>query len=341
MPRPIREPPLSSSLVPAILRHARSRGLDVDALALRVGIPANAWLEEEVLAPAEAPEEMLHAVGRAAFEPEIALAVAAELRGGPCGRHALAEIAVRASATVGDALLLLARWVPLLHEGFAAALAVEDDAAEARWVLRTPRRPRGLGGHVHELALAHAVGSTRDGAADAEPTRVFFAHARPRHLDALKAFFGTKELAFGADESGFALPRRALEHPMRRRDALTVTALTPVVDAALGQRGVDASFADRVAKLVASSLPGPTSIDDIAGALSMSPRTLQRRLEHESTSFSDVLDAARLRASRGVLADPTVTLTEAAYRLGFADLATFTRAFKRWTGMPPGQWRRS
>jgi AraC-like DNA-binding protein len=323
------------------LRHARSRGLDVDALALRVGIPANAWLEEEVMAPAETPEELLHAVGRAAFEPDIALAVSAELRAGPKGRHALAEIAVRASASVGDALQLLARWVPLLHDGFEAALVVDGDAAEARWVLRTPHRPRGLGRHMHELALAHAVGATRDGAAEARPTRVFFGHARPRHLDALAAFFDTKELAFGGEESGFTVPRRVLEHPMRRRDALTAAAVTPVVEAALGQRGVGASFTDRVAKLVASSLPGPTNIDEIARALSMSPRTLQRRLEHESTSFSDVLDAARLRASRGVLADPRVTLTEAAYRLGFADLATFTRAFKRWTGMPPGQWRRS
>jgi AraC-like DNA-binding protein len=323
------------------LRHARTRGLDVNALALRVGVPANAWLEEEVMAPAETPEELLRAVGQAAFEPDVALAVAAELRAGPKGQHALAEIAVRASASVGDALQLLARWVPLLHDGFEAALVMDGGAAEARWVLRTPRRPRGLGRHMHELALAHAVGATRDGAAEARPKRVFFGHPRPRHLDALTTFFDTEELAFGAEESGFTLPRHALEHPMRRCDALTVTAVTPVVEAALGRRGVGASFTDRVAKLVASSLPGPTGVDEIARALSMSPRTLQRRLEHESTSFSDVLDAARLRASRCVLADPTVTLTEAAYRVGFADLATFTRAFKRWTGMPPGQWRRS
>ena len=73
----------------------------------------------------------------------------------------------------------------------------------------------------------------------------------------------------------------------------------------------------------------------------MSARTLQLRLEQEDTQFSEVLDRARLGVARGLLLDPGVALSEAAVRLGFADLATFSRAFKRWTGKPPGQWRRS
>ncbi len=72
----------------------------------------------------------------------------------------------------------------------------------------------------------------------------------------------------------------------------------------------------------------------------MSARTLQRRLEEEGTRFSEVLDRVRLEAARAALSDPDTTLTDVAYRLGFGDLATFSRAFKRWTGKPPGQWRR-
>ena len=68
---------------------------------------------------------------------------------------------------------------------------------------------------------------------------------------------------------------------------------------------------------------------------------MQRRLEQEQTRFSEVLDRARLQVAKRLLAEPRTTLAEVAYRLGFADLATFSRAFKRWTGMPPGQWRRS
>jgi AraC-like DNA-binding protein len=73
----------------------------------------------------------------------------------------------------------------------------------------------------------------------------------------------------------------------------------------------------------------------------MSPRTLQRRLELEGTTFSEVLDRARLEAARGLLADRDLPLAKVSARLGFSDVATFSRAFKRWTGMPPGQWRLS
>ncbi len=72
----------------------------------------------------------------------------------------------------------------------------------------------------------------------------------------------------------------------------------------------------------------------------MSTRTLQRRLDDEGTRFSDVLDTVRERLARSLLLDPSLTLAEVAYRTGFSDLATFSRAFKRWSGLPPGAFRR-
>ncbi|WP_373372209.1 AraC family transcriptional regulator ligand-binding domain-containing protein [Sorangium atrum] len=86
----------------------------------------------------------------------------------------------------------------LATEGRALAATVEEDAHEARWLLRTPRRPRGVGRYVHELALAHALHHVRAGAADLAPARVWFTHARPPDLAVLRAFFGTGAIAFGA-----------------------------------------------------------------------------------------------------------------------------------------------
>jgi len=73
----------------------------------------------------------------------------------------------------------------------------------------------------------------------------------------------------------------------------------------------------------------------------MSSRTLQRRLEREDTTFTEVLDGVREELARSLLPDHALSLAEIAYRIGFSDLATFSRAFKRWTGKPPGQFRRS
>jgi AraC-like DNA-binding protein len=340
MARPSKEPPIASSLVPAILRRAEARGLDVEALAWRFGLPPGAARLDEVTVAANVPEDLLHAVTRAASEPDTALLVTAELTS---RRHRLAELAVRASATVRDALERLARWAPLVHEGMEASLeeGAGAPATEGKLVLRTPRRPRGVGRHVHELALAYTLHQVRAGAGDVSPCRVWFTHPRPAELAPLRTFFGTSEIVFGCEDSGYAMPRAALDRVMRFADARTVETIAPLVDAEVASRPQLASFAARVGAHVASSLPAEADVADVARAMHMSARTLQRRLEQEQTRFSEVLDGARLAVARRLLANPSVTLTDVAFRLGFADLATFSRAFKRWTGQPPGQWRRS
>ena len=198
-----------------------------------------------------------------------------------------------------------------------------------------------MGRHVHELVLAHALHRVRVAVPDLAVSRVWFAHARPADLSATCAFFGTDDLAFGLEDSGFAVDRGSLERPMNAPDPRTVETIAPLVDAELEARPRGSSFAERVSTHVAASLPGSTDVTQVAQAMHMSARTLQRRLEQEQTRFTEVVDRARLDVARRLLADRSISLTDAAFRLGFADLATFSRAFKRWTGVPPGQWRRS
>jgi AraC-like DNA-binding protein len=335
MARPSKEPPISSPLVPAIVRRAGSLGVDLNALALRFELPADAAALDEITVAADVPEELLRAVARTGAGPGIALDVASEL---VARRLKLAELAVRATDTVRTALRALARWVPLVHEGLEAEL---EEAEAPRWVLRTPRRPRGVGAHVHELALAWALHHVRAGAGPVGAARVWFAHARPPELAAVHDFFGTIDISFGCEDSGLALARGELDRPMRLADAHSAGMLASLVDAELAARPQGSSLAARVEALVAASLPGCTDVDDVARAMRMSARTLQRRLEQEQTRFGEVLDRARLGVARRLLADRGLTMADVAARVGFSDVATFSRAFKRWTGQPPGQWRRS
>ena len=310
--------------------------MDVEALAWRFGLPADVMTREEATTAADVADELLRTVARLTSEPEVALRVATELTSRAL---TLEELAVKASASVRAGLGRLARWVPLLHEGLEASL--DEDAGEGRWVLRTPGRPRGVGRYVHEVALAHSFHQVRCGAVEVALSRVWFAHARPPELTPMRAFFGTDDLAFGCEDSGFALTRSELERPMRLADPRAVDTLAPLVEAELGARPRGASLTERVSTHLAGSLPEGADVAEVARAMHMSARTLQRRLEREETRFTEVLDRARLVVARRLLGDPGVALTDIAFRLGFADLATFSRAFKRWTGKPPGQWRRS
>ena len=71
----------------------------------------------------------------------------------------------------------------------------------------------------------------------------------------------------------------------------------------------------------------------------LSQRTLQRRLQEENSSFQQLLDETRRELAVQYLAQPDRSLLEIAYLLGFADPSNFFRAFRRWFGTTPGEYR--
>ena len=77
----------------------------------------------------------------------------------------------------------------------------------------------------------------------------------------------------------------------------------------------------------------------VGEALAMAPQTLCRRLRDEGHGFQALKDALRRDAAIAHLARPDLTLPEIARRLGFSEASTFHRAFKKWTGVAPGEYR--
>jgi len=100
-------------------------------------------------------------------------------------------------------------------------------------------------------------------------------------------------------------------------------------------------LSDRVTRLVRNRLGYQSiAVSAIAGALSLSTRTLQRRLEDEGTSLREIVRACRRGRAEAMLADPKRQVTAVAHSLGYADTAVLSRAFKAWTGAAPRTYRR-
>jgi len=85
---------------------------------------------------------------------------------------------------------------------------------------------------------------------------------------------------------------------------------------------------------------GWLTIGDVAKLAELSVRTLQRKLAEEGADFSDVVEQVRHELAVDLLENTDVTLTEIAGELGYSTLPNFSRAFKRWTGTSPGEFRR-
>jgi AraC-like DNA-binding protein len=96
----------------------------------------------------------------------------------------------------------------------------------------------------------------------------------------------------------------------------------------------------RLALWLESRLPeGEPSLTEAAGAFCMSGRSLQRRLKEEQLSFQKLVDNTRRALVERHLHTPGMTMTQLAFLLGFSDVSSFSRAFKRWFGVSPSRYQ--
>jgi AraC-like DNA-binding protein len=330
-----KEVPTPSPLPAAIARWVRARGLDPTSLLERCALPSDLEGRDEWPIGSRALDELMATAAALTGEPFVALRLPAELS---LRRYGLHELAARSAPTVGEALARIVRYASLIHPRLE--LRLETTVEEATLRNRMIGYERGVGRHLHEYGLAVMMTNIRrevEGALSAR--RVWFMHARPRDLVPLYRFFGTRELAFGCADNGVTVAAEVLARPSRSADARLLATVEPLAEAALLAQPPASDFAAEVTARVRALLPDGADAAAVARALHMSARTLQRRLADQGTHFSDVLDEARAGLARQWLADGALSLGEIGWRLGFADLAGFSRAFKRWTGEPPGTFR--
>jgi AraC-like DNA-binding protein len=85
---------------------------------------------------------------------------------------------------------------------------------------------------------------------------------------------------------------------------------------------------------------GQCQLGEIANAIGMHPRTLQRRLAVYDEDYSDILSQVRFETALRLMRDPDLRMVEIAFELGYTDPSNFTRAFRGWTGLTPKDFRR-
>jgi AraC-like DNA-binding protein len=146
-------------------------------------------------------------------------------------------------------------------------------------------------------------------------------------------------LRFGQPATRILLAAEDLDAPIPSRNPLMFALHERVIQERLASLG-NARFSYRVTEEIIRRLhDGEPRREDIASSLALTDRTLQRRLHAERTSFQALLDEARQELARKYLTEDRISLGQVAYMLGFVDQSNFFRAFKRWFGLPPGQYR--
>lgn len=189
----------------------------------------------------------------------------------------------------------------------------------------------------HVFMLRHLLG------ADWVPGRVVFPHACKGRRAAYEDWFQAPVVFGSGSQVRIHMQRAALSSPLRAAHFAGDIPGPSKAAAKVGTVRLGASETrTAVDRIIRSSLPdGPATLQQAAEILGQSARTIQRRLADDGTDYETLVDDCRRAKARVLLARPRASVTAVAMELGYSDAAHFNRAFRRWEGGSPQDFRRT
>ena len=192
-----------------------------------------------------------------------------------------------------------------------------------------------------EMTLATVTTLCRNIASpDFAPTSVEFQHDAPSDTNEHEQLFRCP-IEFRAPSNKLSFSSSFLALPIAKADARLCALLDRHAEELLAKFPPQHSLVDQVRSIIATELRGgDPSLERVADALNLTPRTLQRKLQDLGASHNELLDQMRRQLAMRYLREDEMAICEVAYLLGFSESSSFHRAFKRWTGLTPKEFRR-
>lgn len=308
---------------------ARRFAVAPDALLDGLPVTRAALDDPATRVPLRVAEALVARAHELTREPALAFHYGTAMR---LSSHGFLGFAAMTAATVREALELAVQFAATRTSAIGLELYVEGDKASVVIVERTP-----LGGLREFAVLALIVGiwtigqaltgTIPDGLGEC-------AFAEPAYLRGLP--HGGR-LVFDRPAHRMVFAASLLDRPLVSADAAAMRLARDQLERELAAVIEAAGLAGRIRAAIAAD--AAASLAAISRALHMSPRTLKRRLAERGTTFSALRDGVRLQRALLLLEDRDLAIGEIATRLGYSELPSFTRAFRKWTGVTPLAYR--
>ncbi|MDR0211344.1 MAG: AraC family transcriptional regulator [Pseudomonas putida] len=255
----------------------------------------------------------------------------------------LAGVTAAQAPTLGEAARILLHFEPLYAANYRGQSSFLEDAHGAwlRFYSISPYNAYNrfvvdslLAGWLAQLS--HLAGHS----VQAERMEIEF--QTPSYAAQYQALSATS-VQFGASSNQLRLDRATLDLPNLQHCPSTWQHLLQLCEAELAQRTRVRSLGERITHLLGPLLNGgqEPDLEAVARHLQLPTWTLRRKLAEEGTRFRNLLNDTRRDLAETYIRDTELAFGEIAYLLGFASAEAFQRAFKRWTGLTPGEFRRN
>src|SRR3981189_850711 len=322
--------------VAAALQSVRARDLNADEMLAKVGLSPSLL---------QVPQARVSAKHYGALWRTIALALDDEFFGQysrrmKAGTFAMLCHSVLNCKTLGQALDRSLRFYALILDDISGTLM--RDEREARIVLH--ERAAGANRRVfaHELLLMLLYGVSCWLVGRRIPIlRTEFSYPEPAHSAEYRLMY-CAELRFNRPNTVIAFQASYLDLPVVQNERSVKEFLRTAPESILLKYKNSSSLTARVRRRLRQFLPGTVpDFDALADELNMTPATIRRRLHEEGESYQSIKDQLRRDLAISYLSHSSRSVMEIALELGFSERSAFHRAFRKWTGASPGEFRRT
>lgn len=313
-----------------IHRALSAHAIDGSALFRRAGMDPDRLRDPNARYPLNAMQRLWTLATAATGDECFGLEVAQAWH--PTTFHALGYSAL-ASETLRGALQRMVRYGRVVTTGARLELQQNGDEVTVKLLGSLPDDqmvPASIDAGVASIVILCRQG--RGGRVD--PVHVRLSRAEPACSSRLQAFFGCP-VDFGAPENSLVFSVTDLDAQLPTANPVLLRVNEQVLTdylARLERSEVTVQVQARLIQLLPS---GEVDESSIARALNLSLRSMQRKLKARGVSFRKLLDDTRRQLAEQYLKDSTLSVSEIAYLLGFAEVSSFSRAFRRWTGHAP------
>lgn len=333
-------PSLSVSSVNLILFAARQRGADADALARAVGISADQLRNPDGRVSVRQVQALWREVVSATGDENIALKLGEMIN--PVAVGVLAYVMMH-SPTLGRAFEKLCQYQTIVCD----ATRTTGHRSGDQFVLSIglTNRTDGSSDIIYpqyalnsELSIYQAAIRAMTGL-HVSAREIYFSYPRPVDTREHERVFAPARLFFDAPETAMVLDATLLDTPVLNASPSLFALFERHADDLL-QRLQTSTLSSRVRAEILTLMKGeePT-LATVADRLAMGVRTLQLHLKEEGITYQQLLDDIRKDLAVKHLREHSLSTTDIAYLLGFAEPSVFFRSFKKWTGQTPGAYR--
>ncbi len=324
---------LSSRVIPTA-RALDAAGLDSRSLLRQAGIQPDSALDNNARIPADRMIKFWELVTAATHDPCFGLEASRHWH--PSSMHALGY-AWLASHSLRDGLERIVRYSRVVYTG--AQVRLEDAPAHVRLNILVSLSSGGAVPMAMDCVLGSLLVMCRQSCGPGfAPLRVTMRRTPPPEPEQFQGFFGCP-VEFGAETNAMDFRHDDLSAPLPTANHEMARASDQIVQDYLSRLGMQDIALQIRTWLLRSLSTGKISEADLARALHMSPRSLQRKLQEEGLTFKGLLDEMRRELAIQYVRDSRLPLIEITYLLGFSDSSNFSRAFRRWTGISPNAYR--